>query len=78
MDTTIRNIDEDAYRALKAYAALRGTTVGEALSEIVRAHVVDAPHARHRRGSLRSVPTFRFPAGNERLSEQVDDVLYGA
>lgn len=53
-------------------------TVGEALSEIVRAHVVGAPQAKAKRASLRDVPTFRFAPGNERLSEEVDSVLYGA
>ena len=78
MDTTIRNIDAEAYRALKSFAALHGMTVGEALSEIVRAHVVGAPQAKAKRASLRDVPTFRFPPGNERLSEEVDSILYGA
>lgn len=77
MDTTIRNIDEEAYRALKSFAAIQGRTVGEALSELVRRHIIAGPAARPRRGSVRDVPTVRFPPGNERLSEQVDEILYG-
>jgi plasmid stability protein len=37
MDRTIRNLDEDVYRRLKARAALRGATVGELMNEAIRA-----------------------------------------
>ena len=37
MDTTIRNLSEDAYRRLKARAALEGRPIGVVLSELVDA-----------------------------------------
>ena len=33
MDTTIRNLDEQAYKALRARAVLEGRTVGEVINE---------------------------------------------
>ena len=39
MDTTVRNLDPDAYRRIKARAALDGKTVGEAVSEAMRRYV---------------------------------------
>ena len=39
MDTTIRNLDEAAYRELKARAALEGKTIGEAVNEAIRAYL---------------------------------------
>ena len=39
MDTTIRNLDEGAYRSLKARAALAGKTVGEMVNEAIRAYL---------------------------------------
>jgi plasmid stability protein len=53
MDTTIRNLDDRAYRSLRAQAA------------------VQRP-----RSSLRALRPEPFPAGNERLSEEIDSVVY--
>lgn len=39
MDTTIRNLDAEAYRRIKARAALEGRTLGEAVSEAIRRYV---------------------------------------
>ena len=36
MDTTVRNLDPQAYRALRARAVLEGRTVGELISEAIR------------------------------------------
>lgn len=76
MDATIRNLDEDAYRSLKAWAAYRGQTVGQALSELIRANVGSFQRP-DRRGTLANLPTFKLPPGNERLSEEIDKVVYG-
>ncbi len=75
MDTTIRNLDEAAYRKLKAKAALSGKTVGEVVNEAIRAYC-GRPDAQ-RRGSLADLTPERYPKGNERLSEEIDAVVYG-
>ncbi len=76
MDTTIRNLDPRAYRAIKARAALTGQTVGDAVSEAIRAYV--ARPAATRAGSILDLTPEPYPAGTERLSEEIDRIVYGA
>lgn len=76
MDTTIRNLDPDAYRALKARAALSGRTIGELMNEAIRAYLA-RPDSIQRTGLLRDLAPEPSPEGNERLSEQVDAIVYG-
>lgn len=65
MDTTIRNLDEQAYRRLRARAVLEGRTVGDLLNEAMQAYLVRT-EGRHRRGSsLRDLQPEPFPEGNE-------------
>ena len=46
IDTTIRNLDERAYRELKARAALSGRTLGEVVNETIRSWELHSdPHA---------------------------------
>lgn len=76
MDTTIRNLDEGAYRELKARAALAGKTIGDVLTEAIRCYLA-RPASVTKRGSLRDLTPERYPKGNERLSERIDHVVYG-
>ncbi len=39
MDTTIRNLDEQAYRALRARAVLEGRTVGDLVNDAIRSYL---------------------------------------
>lgn len=77
MDTTIRNLDAKAYRALKARAAVLGKTVGAAVNEAIRVYLA-RPGNVPRRGSLRDLEPRQYPRGNERLSEEIDKLVYGA
>ena len=76
VDTTIRNLDENAYRALKARAALAGKSIGETVNEAIRAYLA-RPGGFPGTGSLRELEPRAYPDGNERLSENVDSVAYG-
>ncbi|HSI98088.1 MAG TPA: hypothetical protein VK926_06965 [Gaiellaceae bacterium] len=76
MDTTIRNLDERAYRELKARAALTGRTIGELVNEAIRAYLA-RPGEQAGRRSLRDLTPEPYPVGTERLSEEVDVVVYG-
>lgn len=76
MDTTIRNIDDLAYRELKARAALEGRPIGETLSDAIRAYLQAAPQGRRDR-SLAELKPETYPSGTERLSEEIDSVVYG-
>lgn len=77
MDTTIRNLDETAYRALKARAALAGKTIGQVVNEAIRLYLA-RPDSLPKRGSLDDLRPEVYPDGNERLSEEVDAIVYGA
>lgn len=76
MDTTIRNLDERAYRRLKARAALEGRTIGAVLNDAIRAYL-GRPGPEGRTATLRDLTPEMYPEGSERLSEQVDAVVYG-
>ncbi len=76
MDTTIRNLDEAAYRRLKARAAVEGRTIGAVLSDAIRVYLKrNDPLARN--GSLADLIPEEYPEGMERLSEEIDAVAYG-
>jgi plasmid stability protein len=72
MDTKIRDLDEQACRTLKERAALTGRTIGETMSEAIRAYL-GRPGGGPKTGTLADLrPSAAYPEGNERLSEQVD------
>lgn len=77
MDTTIRNLDEEAYRALRARAVLEGRTVGELISEAIRGYL---GRGAVKRGatSLRALRPEPYPKGNEQLSSEIDTIVSGA
>jgi plasmid stability protein len=75
MDTTIRNLDEDAYRAVRARAVLQGRTVGDVINEALRLYLKRvSPGSKRSLAELRPEP---FPEGNENLSQDIDAILYG-
>lgn len=76
MDTTIRNLDPSVYRRLRARARAAGITVGEAVNAAMRAYL-SAPDVA-KRGSILDLIPEPYPKGNERLSEEVDSIVYGA
>ena len=75
MDTTVRNLDENAYRALRARAVLEGRTVGALISEAIHGYL--ARPADRRTSSLRLLRPEPFPSGNEQLSMEIDGIVYG-
>ena len=76
MDTTIRNLDERAYRDLKARAALEGKTVGQAVNEAIRTYLA-GPGPRRQTRSLAELRPVPYPEGNESLSDEIDAIVYG-
>jgi plasmid stability protein len=77
VDTTIRNLDETAYRALKARAALTGKTMGQAVSEAIRIYLA-RPDVRPTSGRFQDLTPEPYPEGTERLSEEIDAIVYGS
>ena len=76
MDTTIRNLDEVAYRQLRARAVLTRRTVGELLNEAIRSYLA-RPERPVRDASLADLAPEDYGEGQEHLSEEIDTVLYG-
>jgi plasmid stability protein len=77
MDTTIRNLDEHAYRAIRARAVIEGRPVGELITEAIRSYIARNT-ARRPNVSLRDLKPAPFMDGNENLSAEIDAVVYGA
>ncbi len=73
MMTSFRDVDRKALQQFKVEARRRNKTLGEALSEAM------ALYASKPSGKLdmSKIPIFEFPAGNEHLSEEIDEILYG-
>ena len=76
MDTTVRNLDDRTYRELRARAVMEGRTVGDLMNEAIRGYLARFP-VRQRTTSLRALQPEPFPERNERLSEEIDDIVYG-
>ena len=76
MDTTVRNLDPQAYRALRARAVLEGRTVGDLISEAIRVYLARATPKRGV-GTLRALRPEPFPDGNDALSLEIDAIVYG-
>jgi hypothetical protein len=77
MNTTIRNLDPEAYRALKARAALTGRTIGELINEAIAVYL-GSRSTDVKTGSLSDLKTATYASGSEGLSEQIDSIVYGA
>lgn len=75
MDVTIRNVDEEAWRRLKAHAAYHDMSIGEALNQVVTREL-QAPHRKPKPISFFDIPPVQVPPGAEtNLSARVDEIL---
>jgi hypothetical protein len=75
MDTTIRGLDDAAYRSIKARASLEGRPIGAVVSDAMRAYAARLmPTGKL---SLLDLKPIDFPPGNENLSEEIDAIVYG-
>jgi len=75
MDTTIRNLDKEAYRSLRAQAVMEGRPVGELITDAIRLYLSRVQPRKH--STLRELRPEPYPAGNEDLSVEIDRVVYG-
>lgn len=76
VDATIRNLDADAYRALKAWAASHDLTVGEALNRMIRSYV-RGPNSWPKTRSIADFPSEPWGPGSENVSQEIDAIVYG-
>jgi plasmid stability protein len=73
-DITVRNLDPEAYRALKARAASEGRPIGEALSQAIREYV---SRPREGRRNLSELPVIDLGPGTQDLGDEIDRLAYG-
>lgn len=69
-------VNEQVYKALEARAVSEGRAVGELIEEAMRAYLASTP-AKERARSLRELRPEPYPVGNERLSSEIDAIVYG-
>lgn len=75
MDVTIRNVDDEAYRRLKAQAALEDRTMGEVLTDAIEVYLEGEPAGGS--GSLADLEPVDLGPGSEDLSTEHDEALHG-
>jgi plasmid stability protein len=71
----IRNLDEEAYRALHVRAVSQGRDLSDLLNEAMRAYLARVPVAQQG-STLRDLVPEAFPEGNERLRQEIDAIVY--
>jgi hypothetical protein len=76
MNTTIRGLDPQAYKELKARAALEDRPIGDLVNDAIRGYLL-RPAPMEKTGSLRDIKPWDFGPGTEHLSEEIDHILYG-
>ena len=74
MDTTIRNMDPYVYKKLKIKATSEGITIGEAITRAVNKWL---NHEKEKKKSILDIKPEHFGHQYHKLSEEIDDVLYG-
>lgn len=74
VNVLIKNMDELTYKQAKLMAVQENKTIGEIFGEAVR-HLVLQRKAKKKR--LSDIGPFDFGPGSERLSQQVDEIVYG-
>jgi plasmid stability protein len=77
METTLKNLDDQAFEAIRSRAAAEGRPVEDLVDDALRLYIRRLmPRARTR--SLEELRPERYPEGNENLSKEIDEVVYGA
>ena len=76
MDKTIRNLNKEAYLAIRAKAVLKGKNVGELISEAIEKFLA-LPEFNKSDFSFQSLSKYKLGKKNNKLSSEVDNILYG-
>lgn len=71
---TVRDVDQEVFREFKAEAIKQGLTLGSALTIVMEKFRKELGKKKLNFTSLKPVP---WGKGTERVSEQVDQILYG-
>jgi hypothetical protein len=73
MITSIRNIDPKALQRLRVEAKRKGITMGDALTQAIEQYLTQTP----KKFDVNKLPLLDFGPGNENLSQEIDEILYG-
>ena len=76
MAITVSSLDEQAYRALRGPRGSGGRTVGELISEAIRGYL-GCGAVKRAGGEPANAAPEPFREGNERLSSEIDAIVYG-
>jgi len=71
---TVKNVDEDTFKELKEAAVKHRMNIGSALTFAMHEWV---QKMNVKKGKLADFTPFKGGPGTERVSEQVDEILYG-
>jgi len=75
MNITIRDIDEVVFRSFKARAVEEGMKLGEAVTQAMELWIKQ--RNTKLKASLLDIKPFNWGEGTEKVSVQIDQVLYG-
>jgi plasmid stability protein len=75
METTLQNLDEQALEAIRDRAEREGRAVEELVNDALRLYLNRVMPRRTR--TLAELQPEPYPEGNENLSKEIDDILYG-
>ncbi|MEM2935742.1 MAG: hypothetical protein QW231_01020 [Candidatus Bathyarchaeia archaeon] len=75
MNITVRDLNESVFKRFKAKAVEEGMKLGEALTQAMELWVKQ--RAVKPRASLLDIRPFNWGEGTERVSVEIDQILYG-
>jgi hypothetical protein len=75
MQLSVKNVNDKVFREFKAEAVREGASVGEALTFAMDFWIRN--RKKKPKMSLLDLKPVNFGPGSERLSEQIEEVLYG-
>ncbi len=70
---TVRDVDKQVFKEFKANAVQQGLNVGSALTLAMEKFL-----SQQKKVKFTSLKPVRWGAGTEQVSEEVDNILYGA
>ncbi len=74
MTISVRNVDDALFKEFKIAAARRDKNVGQAMNEAMRGWL---DQQEGKTIPITRMRTFDFGKGTERLSQEIDETLYG-
>lgn len=72
MTISIRNVDEKLFKKFKIEAKKRDMNIGQAVNHAMRKWLNE-----EKKPSILEFEPMSFGPGSERLSEEIDEILYG-